>query len=637
MISATPAATAFTTDKNRAALHNLPANQGEDFELAQRGFIATLDPPRIASLDGSRTVWDLTTFAFLDKEACPDTVHPALWRQARLNLNHGLFEVTPGIYQIRGFDLSNMTLVEGRTGVIVIDPLVCIETARAGFQLYQKHRGPRPVSAVIYTHSHTDHYGGVRGILGDDDMDTLPIIAPAEFLQEAISESLYAGHAMLRRAVYFSGAMLPRGPVGQVDAGLGKSVSNGQPSLIAPNDSILRTGDSRDIDGVEIIFQMAPETEAPAEMMMFFPQFHAFCAAEVATPTMHNLYTPRGAQVRNARNWWRALDEAIQLFGDKTQVLFAQHHWPRWGQAEIVDYLAHQRDLYKFMHDQALRLMNHGYTPTDIAEMVSLPRSLASKWYCREYYGTLSHNLKGVYQRYLGWYDSHPANLNPHPPVQAGLRYVDFMGGPDEVVRKARIAFEQGDYRWVVEVLKHVVFSTPDHAPARELQAQALEQLGFQSESAPWRNEYLVGAHELRNGPLTWAVKRAGNVDQLRAMTTEMLLDYVGIRLNAQRAEGKRLCFTLSVTDPQEHFLVRVQNSALTYTKNPAHCVPTSLTINRWDLNALLSGQSDPVSLSSARWEGSLDTMRELLTMLDTFEPAFPIVTPKRQPREASQ
>ncbi|MDF2118116.1 alkyl sulfatase dimerization domain-containing protein [Roseiarcaceae bacterium H3SJ34-1] len=621
-------ATAHTRAFMQRSRETLPAESDHDFELARKGLIGTLDKPFIPSADGTRNVWDLRPYDFLTSATCPPTVHPGLWRQARLNLIHGLFEVTPGIYQVRGFDLSNVTIVEGTTGIIVIDPLVSVEPARAALELYFKHRGRRAVSAIIYTHSHADHYGGVRGVIDDETAAHLPIIAPHGFLQEAISENLFAGHAMLRRAVYFSGAMLERGATGHVDTGLGKSVSNGQPSLLAPTDSICATGETRTIDGVEIIFQMAPETEAPVEMMLFFPQFAALCTAEVATPTMHNIYTPRGAQVRNARNWWRVLDETIQMFGSKTDVLFAQHFWPRWGRGEIHAFLSRQRDLYKFMHDQALRLMNHGCTPAEIAEAVRLPKSLAGEWYCREYYGTLRHNVKGVYQKYLGWYDSNPANLDPHPPVEAGRRYVEFMGGADEVVRKARVAFEAGDYRWVAEVLKHVVFSTPDHEHARLLQADAMEQLGYQAESAPWRNEYLVAAHELRHGRLNWATKRAGNPDQIRAMTPDLLLDYLGIRLNAERAEGLRFVINMRIADPAQDFVVRLENSALTYTQNARDPdADVTFEITRAELNAFVLGPPDrPVAVSNH--SGNADVLKTLLGMLDTFSPTFAIVTP---------
>lgn len=621
-------ATAHTRALNQQSLKHLPAETAYDFELARKGFVGSLDDPFIAAADGTRNVWDLRPYAFLDSETCPPTVHPALWRQARLNLIHGLFEVTPGIYQVRGFDLSNVTIVEGTNGIIVIDPLVSDEPAKAALELYFKHRGKRAVSAIIYTHSHADHYGGVRGVIDDETAARIPIIAPHGFLQEAISENLFAGHAMLRRAVYFSGAMLERGITGHVDTGLGKSVSNGQPSLIAPNESVFETGETRIIDGVEIVFQMAPETEAPVEMMLFFPQFAALCTAEVATPTMHNIYTPRGAQVRNARNWWRVLDETIQLFGSRTDVLFAQHFWPRWGRGEIDAFLSKQRDLYKFMHDQALRLMNHGYTPGEIAEAIRLPKSLSGEWYCREYYGTLRHNVKGVYQKYLGWYDSNPANLDPHTPAEAGRRYVDFMGGADEVVRKARTEFEKGDYRWVAEVLKHVVFSTPGHQEARLLQADAMEQLGYQAESAPWRNEYLVAAHELRHGRLNWATKRAGNPDQIKAMTSDLLLDYLGIRLNAELAEGHRIVMNMRITDLPEDFVLRLENSALTYTRNARDpAASLSFEISRAELNAFVLGSPDrPASISNS--SGNPDVLKALLGMLDTFLPTFAIVTP---------
>ncbi|HQP21080.1 MAG TPA: MBL fold metallo-hydrolase, partial [Phenylobacterium sp.] len=427
-------ATLATLAAQAALLASLPAEDGVDFERARRGFIDTLPDARVETARGG-VAWDLSPFDFQGGGApAPDTVNPSLWRLAQLNLNHGLYKVTEGIYQVRGFDLSNITFVEGNEGFIVVDPLTSAEPAAAALALMRKHRGDKPVSAVIYTHSHVDHYGGVKGVLTDADIAAgARIIAPEGFLAEAVSENVLAGNAMGRRATYMYGALLHRGPRGHVDSGLGKAVSSGQVNLIAPTESISKTGTRLTLDGVEIVFQVTPGTEAPAEMNFFFPRHRALCMAENCTCQLHNLYTPRGAQVRDAKAWSFYIDEAIDLFADQSEVLFASHHWPRWGKADQVAFLEKQSDLYKFIHDQTLRLANHGLTPLEIAEQVKLPPSLADEWHTRSYYGTISHNTKAVYQRYLGWFDGNPANLHKHPPEAAARRYVEAIGGADAV------------------------------------------------------------------------------------------------------------------------------------------------------------------------------------------------------------
>ncbi|WP_068297715.1 alkyl/aryl-sulfatase [Pararhodobacter sp. CCB-MM2] len=615
MTSTAKPASAATIALNRAAAQALPEDLALNRAEAERGLIAALDPGVILSKDGSRPVWDLTRYAFLDPEETPDTVHPALWQQARLNRIAGLFEVVPGVYQLRGFDLSNMTLIEGERGVIVVDPLVSADAAAAALAFYRRHRGPRPVTAIVYTHCHADHYGGARGIVTEEEATKLPILAPEGFLHEAISETLLAGHAMYRRTVYFSGAMLEKGPLGQVDSGLGKSVSTGRVTLIAPNDEIRETGERRVLDGVEFVFQMAPDTEAPAEFLFYLPAFRTLCAAELATRTMHNLYTLRGAAVRSAVAWWQALDQAVALFGDQVEAMIAQHHWPAWGRDRIVALLERQRDLYKHLHDQTLRLANQGLTAPEIAEALTLPVGLSQAWDCLPFYGTASHNAKGVFQRYLGWYDSHPATLNPHPPRAAAERYVAFMGGADAVVAKARESFDAGDYRWVAEVLRHVVFARPDHRPARDLQADALEQLGYQSSAASWRNEYLTAAHELRHGILTWPAPKTANPDQKRAMTAPMLLDYLGIRLNAARAEGLDRSEDITLAETGESYRLTLRNGALTYRPLPP--ASDALTVPRKALEDLAFGGPDA---------GATPLFRLIAGLLDSFDPGFPVI-----------
>ncbi|HKX05828.1 MAG TPA: alkyl sulfatase dimerization domain-containing protein, partial [Methylomirabilota bacterium] len=482
-------ATEATRALQRAVQDALPFADAQDFEDAARGFVATLPEVSIRNAQG-RVVWSLTDYAFLAAPDAPPTVNPSLWRQARLNMHHGLFQVTDRIYQVRGFDLSNMTILEGERGLVVIDPLISAEVARAALELYRAHRGDRPVTAVIYTHSHTDHYGGVRGVVDESRVAAgdVEIIAPHRFMEEVVSEAVLAGTAMVRRGQFQFGATLPKGPRGQVDAGLGKVSSRGTVTLIPPTRIVADPIEVHRVDGIEIVFQLAPETEAPAEMHMFYPALRALNLAENATHHLHNVYPLRGAQARDANAWAKYLDEARDRFGRGADVAFAQHHWPVWGTARVLDYLGAQRDLYKYLHDQTVRLMNHGYKAAEIAERLALPRSLRSTWHVRGYYGTLSHNAKSVYQRYLGWYDANPANLNPLPPVERGRKYVEYMGGAAAVLARAREDLARGEYRFVAEATSHVVFADPANAEARRLGAAALEQMGYAAESATWRN-----------------------------------------------------------------------------------------------------------------------------------------------------
>ena len=631
-VQAQEAATATTRESNASVVQQLPFQDSEDFEDARRGFVATLPAATIRSADG-RVIWSLKDYEFL-KDKAPPTVNPSLWRVARLNLSHGLFKVTDRIYQVRGFDISNMDIIEGDRGLIVIDPLISAEVSRAGLELYCQHRPRKPVVAVIYTHSHVDHYGGVKGVVSEDEVRSgkVTVLAPEGFLEEAVSENVFAGNAMGRRAIYMYGILLPKGEKGQVDSGLGKTTSVGTVTLIPPTDLIKKTGETRTIDGVEMTFQMAPRTEAPAEFLIHFPQLRALCAAEDATHTLHNLYTLRGAQVRDAKSWWKALNESVVLFGDKTDVVFAQHQWPTWGRKKVLDYLRKQRDLYKYIHDQSLRLMNHGYTMLEVAEMVKLPRSLNREWYNRGYYGSVNHDAKAVYQRYLGWYDSNPANLHSLPPEEAAKKYVEFMGGPAAVIARARESFNKGEYRWVAQVMNHVVFADPENRAAGELQAAALEQLGYQAENPTWRNEYLMGAHELRQGVPRAIAMRVDSRDTLRAMTVELLLDYLGIRLNGPKADGKTITMNWSFTDTGETYAVTLENAALTYTAGiqlPA--ADATITFRRAILDRILVGETTldkEVEAGSIRIQGDRRKLAELLSLLDSFEPMFNIVTP---------
>ncbi|MGB5950135.1 MAG: alkyl sulfatase dimerization domain-containing protein [Parvibaculum sp.] len=613
---------------------SLPADTGADFENSRRGFIDTI--PDAKSLnEAGFPVWDMGQFAFeVEGSEAPDTVNPSLWRQAQLNSIHGLFKVTDGIYQVRNFDLSNITFIEGEKGIIVIDPLISSETARSSLDLYRKHRGERPVTAVIYTHSHVDHYGGVKGVLTDDDLarGDVRIIAPEGFLEHAVSENVLAGNAMGRRATYMYGALLPRGPKGHVDAGLGKTVSLGQVSLVPPNEIIRRTGEKLVVDGVEIVFQMTPDTEAPAEMNFFFPGMKALCMAENCSCHLHNIYTPRGAQVRDAKSWSYYINEAIELFGGDTDVLFASHHWPRWSRGEVITYLEKQRDLYKYIHDQTLRLANHGLTPLEIAEEIALPPTLASEWYTRDYYGTLSHNAKAVYQRYLGWFDGNPAHLRPLPPVEAANRYVEFMGGADALLSKARVSYDKGDYRWVAEVVNHLVFADPANAEARHLQADALEQLGYQAESGPWRGFYLTAAMELRNPRPPSPTPRPGASGQVRALPAEQLLDSLSVRLNGPRAGAKRYVFNVSFTDSGETFLLSLENAVLHHARGKKSAKPdASLSIAKPAFAELVLHEKKLDALIAAKLasvDGDAAALADFVELLDIFDFWFEIVMP---------
>jgi alkyl sulfatase BDS1-like metallo-beta-lactamase superfamily hydrolase len=619
---------------NAAVLSELPFANRQDYVDAERGFIATLPDATIQN-EAGRQVWSVADYGFLKDEEAPATVNPSLWRQSQLNCRHGLFEVIPGIYQIRGFDISNMTLIEGRTGVIVIDPLVSAETARAGVELYFQHRGKRPVAAVIYTHSHTDHWGGVKGVITQEDADSgrVPVIAPEGFVEAIAQENVLAGTAMVRRAQYQFGPLLPKGPKGQVDAGLGKTLSSGSVTLIAPTDLINHDLETRVVDGVEIVFLMAPDSEAPAEMHMFYPAFKCLNMAENTVHNFHNLLPFRGAEVRDSRAWSRYIDIALATFGDKSDVLIGQHHWPVWGNAAIKSYLGKQRDLYKYVHDQTLRLINHGHTPNEIAELLVLPDSLAHEWYARGYYGTVRHNAKAIYQKYLGWYDGNPAHLDPLPPAEAARKYIDYIGGFDAALTKAKADFANGEYRWVAEIANHLVFADPANEEARQLAADAYEQLGYLSEAATWRNSYLFAAHELRNGVAQMA-SRGVAPDALAALPLDTFFDLLAVRLNGLKAVGKTAVLNWVFTDTKQEYVLNLENCALTHRsgQHAAHADAT-LTLTRHTLNAIMLTQTtfpEAVGAKKITIEGNPAKLLELLALFDTFSPAFAIVEPKK-------
>ncbi len=623
-----------TRAANDAFAKTLPFSDRADFDDAKRGFIATL-PDGVIAGPGPRPAFDTRPYAFLQSDEVPATVNPSLWRQAQLNAINGLFKVTDRVYQVRGLDIANLTIIEGDSGLILIDPLLSNQTSRAALDLYLKNRPARPVIAVIYSHSHADHFGGARGVMSDEDAASgkVRVIAPDGFMEHAVAENVIAGNAMSRRAQYQFGPTLPVGDRGQIDTGLGKALARGTISLVPPNDLIKQEYESRSIDGVEIEFHLVPGSEAPAEMIMYFPQFKLLDMAEDATHNMHNLYTLRGAEIRDGRLWSKYIGEAIQRYGDNADIVIAQHQWPMWGNVRIVAFLKKQRDLYKFIHDQTVRLLNEGLTPTEIAEQLKLPASLDNEWYSHGYYGTLRHNAKAVYQFYLGWYDANPADLDPLPRAEAARKQVEYMGGADAVLKRAREDFKAGQYRWVASVTSQLVFADPANKAARELGADALEQLGYQSEAATWRNAYLLGAAELRRG-VPKAQPSTANADLLKGVSIDLAFDVLAVRLNAAKAEGRTIVINWTFSDLNQTYVLNLENSALTHTLGkPADNADLSLTLTRATLDALTLKQRSFVGAVATRdisFSGNPLKLQELLAMLDDFKPDFEIVEPRK-------
>ncbi|MFN3744419.1 MAG: alkyl/aryl-sulfatase [Hyphomicrobiaceae bacterium] len=622
--------------QNAAVLDALPFSDTQDFEDARRGFLGTIEDAHIVGETG-RAVWSMRPYAFQIPETSPPTVNPSLWRQARLNAIHGLFEVVPGLYQVRGFDIANMTLIEGRAGVVIVDALTAIEPARKALALYRRHRGDRPVTGIIYTHTHVDHWGGALGVVTAEEVAArkIPVIAPDQFMEHAISENVIAGSAMLRRSLYQFGGLLPRGPAQQVDCGLGKAITAGRVALLPPNDLITRTGEARTIDGVAFIFQMAPETEAPAEMHFYLPAYKTLNLAENATHNFHNLLPFRGAQARNSLDWSKYIQEAIDLWGDEAEVLCGQHHWPVWSRNRVVGHLEAQRDLYRYAHDQTVRLMNHGLKPAEIAEQIGTPRSLDGVWATRGYYGHIRHNAKAIYQHYLGWYDANPANLDPLPPVESGRRMVAYMGGAEAILRRARVDFAAGEYRFVAQVLSHLVFAEPDNSEARSLLADTFEQLGYLAESATWRNAYLFGAHELRHGMPDVPSRSPIGPHILNALPTGQLFDYLAVRLNGPKAEGFRTTQNWLFTDTGERFCVIVSNSAMSTSARRLALAPeATVTLKRSDLDSIIAEKSTletAVASGTIQIAGNAAGVFALFALFDTFERMFEIVEPRRK------
>jgi len=626
-------ASEWTIKANEEVQNQFDFADREEFEDAQRGFIATVPDLVIKNAAGG-IAWSMPDYDFEKQTEIPATVNPLLWRHSQLNLNNGLYKVTERIYQVRGFDINNMTIVEGDSKIIIIDVGMSAETAKAMLDLYYRERGVKPVAAIIYTHSHIDHFAGIKGIISDEDAKSgsVQIIAPEGFLDYAISENILAGNAMSRRAQYQFGVYLPRNAGGQVDSGGGKALPVGTMALIGPNKEIKATGEKLVIDGVEMEFQIVSGTEAPAEITIYFPQLRALDTAEIASQSNHNLLTPRGAEVRDANAWAKAINEMIELYGDKTDVMFASQQWPCWGNDKIVGYLKQQRDLYKYTHDQTLRLLNHGYTPNEISEMIKLPESLAKGWDVRDYYGTLSFNVRAVYQKYLGFYDGNPANLNPLPPVEAGKKYVEYMGGPQAVIDRAKVDYANGDYRWVVQVMNQVVFAYPDNQEARNLEADAMEQLAYQAESTVWRNCYLVGSSELRTGMSKSIGAGSVSPDMVRGITLPQYFDLMGSRLNGPKAEGKKIVINWNFTDTGDKYVLNLENSALTYTSGRlSTSADATLNLSRATLISVLAGETTfpkEILAGKVTIEGDALKILDLMGMMDSFDPMFNIISP---------
>ncbi len=590
-----------------------------DYDRANRGLVAQIDPPQILAgpdaLFPGRVVHDVAAHAFVLESDAPDSVHPGLWRQAQLNQFHGLFEVTEGVWQVRGYDIANITFIEGDDGWLVIDPLMTKDSAAAALDLANRTLGDRPVTTVIYTHSHPDHFGGVLGVTSQEAVDAgeVQIVAPDGFIEEIINEFVIGGPVMMRRAAYQFGPLLQPGPLGHVDCGLGSKGAWGPSDVLAPTHTISRTGEEMTLSGVRVVFQNTPDAEAPAEMNFYFPDKRLLCMAENCTHTLHNTYPIRGAQTRNALAWSKYIQEAMDLWADVTDTMIASHHWPRFGQDDVRGFLTLQRDVYRWMHDQTMRLANQGHVPTEIAAELTLPDEF-SESHVQGYYGTVSHNVRSIYNFYLGWYDGNPANLNPLPPVDASARYVEFMGGADEVLRKARASFDEGDYRWVATVVNHVVFADPANAEARGLQADALEQLGYQSESATWRNAYLTGAQELRDGtPDFGAVPRR---DMSKSMRPEHLVDSIGVRYDPTAFTRGPVALNLHFTDLDEDHVLGLGRSAVYHhVGTDADAVATI----RLDRSAVVRALHDPTVVDEFEIEGDREIVSALFDTLTIF------------------
>ncbi|PTL90988.1 hypothetical protein C6W88_13860 [Halomonas litopenaei] len=632
-VAAENAASESTKAFNQQLRDYLPFDDDTDFENARRGLIATLDESVIKKPDGS-PVYDTAQFDFATGDA-PDTANPSLWRQSQLNAINGLFEVVEGkIYQIRGFDLAVMTFIRGDNGWIVVDPLTANETAAAGLTLLQEHVEDIPVTGVIITHSHVDHFGGVKGILTQDEVDAgeIPIVAPENFFEESVSENLIAGNTMSRRASYMYGNVIEKGPEGSLGSGLGTTTAAGTVTIAQPTITIDDTPTTEVVDGVEIEFLNTPGAEAPAELMFYVPEFKALMQAEEISHTLHNLYTLRGAKVRSGDLWAKYIHDVINRYGDDVEVSLGSHHWPTWGNENVVEYWEKQRDTYRYLHDEVLRLANHGETMLEIAEQIELPDSLAQEFYNRGYYGSVSHNAKAQYQLYFGWFSGNPSELHELPPAEEGAKFVEYVGGAEQVLEKARQDVDEGNYRWAATALNHLVFAEPENQEAKDLLADALTQMGYQAESGPWRNFYLSAAKELREGVAEVATPDTASPDMVKGLPLDIYLDYLAVRLNHPEAVGKDFDINFEMPDVDEKFTISISNGVMNYTIGDwAEDAAATVTIDRAQLDSINLGETtmaDSIDAGDVTVDGDQQTVDEFIGLLDSFEFWFDIVTP---------
>ena len=629
--SAHTGASEFTIASNKTFADNLDLDNQQDFKDARRGMIAEAPNTALISKSGVQ-VWDAGAYDFIQGEA-PDTVNPSLWRQAKLNNIRGLFKVDEGIYQLRGFDLANTSLIKGDTGWILVDPLTTMETTEAAMAFAEQHLGDIKLTGVIFTHSHIDHFGGVRSLINSQQAadNNVPIIAPAGFMEESTSENIIAGPAMTRRGVYMFGNSLPRSAEGHVDAGLGKQVIYGSTSILQPTLVIDQPEMALSIDGVEFEFYNMPGSEAPAELTFYLPEHKAFCGAEVLSHVMHNVLTLRGAKVRDALLWSDYIGQSIDRL-DQVEVFFNSHHWPTWGHDRIITQMEQQQDMYKFTHDQTVRLANLGYTPSEIAERLRLPKSLAGNFHLRGYYGTLSHNSKAVYQHYFGWYQGNPAQLNPLPPEQSSVRYVEFMGGAEAILHKASESMQRGEYRWVAEVLNHLVFAQPDNDAALQMLAYAYRQLGYQAESGPWRDIYLSGALELQSESREQFYDPGLARAFVQQVPLMQFMKALSVRLDAEKAEAELLVINVLFTDQQQNFVLTVRNSVLHYQQLPAaNNADASIALTKNLFVDLLLGQvgiQQLLTTDELQVDGSVLKLLKFFSLLGEINDNFNIVTP---------
>lgn len=624
-------ATQITKENNEAVYTALDFGDKDEFACAQKGLIAAPEALELKDENG-KVIWSQKAYSFVENNAqAPATVNPSLWRDTQLNHIYGLFEVSDGIYQVRGYDMSNMTLVEGKTGWIVFDPLMSMECSKAAMQLVEEHLGKRPVTGIVISHPHVDHYGGIKGIVSEEEVTDrkIPIIVPEGFEEHAISENVYAGNAMGRRANYQYGTLLQSSPQGTLAMGIGMGQSKGTITYITPNDIIKETGEKRTVDGVAMEFQMTPGTEAPAEMNTWFPQKNALWLAENCTGTLHNLYTLRGAQVRDGNAWAEYIMEAVSRYGTKVETVFQSHNWPHWENAKIRKYMVDTAAVYKFINDQTLMYLNQGLTENEIANKIKLPAELEKNWYTRQYYGTVAHNAKAVYQRFMGWYDANPVHLGALDPSESAKKYVEYLGDTGAVLKKAKEDFDKGEYQWVAEITNVLVYADPENKEARYLCADALEQLGYQAESGAWRNAYLAAAYELRNGTGSYPqVSSIGAGTTAQGMDAQTMLDYMGIMLDTEKLADTSFTIRLKLTDGEDYFL-KLHHGVLLYYKDDGTAeADLTLSTVRTGILAIANSDQENIAKLVTTESGDMTLFEDLCTSMTTPELYFNIIEP---------